>query len=94
MTKGQARQIIDAMGLPDAQLEAARRTLRRATNSEDIQVTRSDTGELLVTRKRPGRVGYQVLEDTIKPDGSKEVVQKAFDDAGNLVHHDPKGGRP
>ena len=45
-------------------------------------------------RTRRGRVGYQVFEDTIRADGSKEVVQKAYDDAGNLVHLDPKGGTP
>jgi hypothetical protein len=82
------------MGLPAAQLEAARRTLRRATNSEDIDVTRTGSGDLIVKRTRPGKVGYQVLEDTIRQDGGKDVVQRAYDDAGNLVHHDAKGGRP
>jgi hypothetical protein len=94
MTKAEARKIIDGMGLPEAQAEAARRTIKRATNSEEITVSQTASGDLLVTRTRPGRIGQQVFEDTIKPDGSKKVVQKAYDAAGNLVHHDPKGGTP
>ncbi|HJT76320.1 MAG TPA: hypothetical protein VJ739_03885, partial [Gemmataceae bacterium] len=72
----------------------ARRTIVRATASEDIGVTREASGVVVLTRTRPGRTGRQVFEDTILPDGSKQVVQKAYDAAGNLVHHDPKGGTP
>jgi len=94
MTKAQARQIIDSMGLPPAQAAAAQRTIRRATMSEEIEVVHMESGELLITRSRPGQVGRQVLEDTIAPDGTKKVIQKAFDAAGNLTHLDPKGGTP
>jgi hypothetical protein len=79
------------MGLPVPQTRAAHRTIRRATTSEDLQITLSGSGDLVIQRSRPGQVGRQVFEDTIRPDGSKEVVQKAYDDAGNLVHYDPKG---
>jgi hypothetical protein len=92
MTKAEARQIIDGMGLPVPQANAAHRTIRRATTSEDRGVTQTSTGDLVIRRSRPGRLGHQVFEDTIRPDGSKEVVQKAYDDAGNLIHFDPKGG--
>jgi len=92
MTKAEARKIIDSMGLPAPQANAAYRTIRRATTSESIDITTTGSGELLIRRSRPGRIGHQVFEDTIRPDGSKEVVQKAYDDAGNLIHHDPKGG--
>ena len=78
MTKAQARQIIDSMGLPPDQAAAARRTIRRATTSEEIDVTLAASGELVVTRSRAGHVGRQVLEDTIARDGTKRVVQKAF----------------
>ena len=94
MTKAEARRIIDSMGLPEAQAKAARRTIVRATASDDIGVTRDASGAVVLTRTRPGRVGKQVFEDTIQTDGSKQVVQKAYDAAGNLVHHDPKGGTP
>jgi hypothetical protein len=82
------------MGLPEAQAKAARRTIARATASEDIGVTPEASGVIIITRTRPGRSGKQVFEDTIHPDGNKQVVQKAYDAAGNLVHHDPKGGTP
>jgi hypothetical protein len=94
MTKNEARRIIEGMGLPEAQAKRARRTIARATASDDITIVLQSAGELLVTRTRPGRDGRQVPEDTIQPDGSKQVVQKAFDSAGNLVHYDPKGGSP
>jgi hypothetical protein len=81
------------MGLPEAQAKATRRTIVRATASEEITITREASGTLVLTRTRPGRSGRQVFEDTIQPDGSKQVVQKAYDAAGNLVHYDPKGGR-
>jgi hypothetical protein len=82
------------MGLPEAQVKAARRTIVRATTSDDIAVTPQAGGAILITRTRPGRVGRQVFEDVIQPDGSKQVVQKAYDPAGNLIHEDPKGGTP
>lgn len=92
MTKTEARKIINGMGLPAPQAAAAHRTINRTTTSESIDIGTMTSGDLLITRSRPGRVGKQVLEDTIRPDGGKTVVQKAFDDAGNLIHHDPKGG--
>lgn len=94
MTKAEARQIIDSMGLPEAQARRARRTIGRATAAESIAIMKTDSGDLMVSRSRPGRDGYQVFEDTIRQDGSKQVVQKAYDAAGNLVHYDPKGGTP
>jgi hypothetical protein len=94
MTKAEARQFIDTLGLPPDQAAAAHRTIKRATNSEQIEVMRMVGGDLVVTRSRPGRVGYQVFEDTIRPDGSKSVVQRAYDADGRLVHDDPKGGTP
>jgi hypothetical protein len=94
MTKAEARQIINTMGLPATQEQAARRTIVRATASEDLEVVPQPSGAVLITRTRPGRNGKQVFEDTIYPDGSKQVVQKAYDAAGRLVHHDPKGGTP
>jgi len=94
MTKAEARRIIDSMPIPSAQADAARRTIRRATYSEEIEISLATAGELIIKRSRLGKVGFQVLEDTIQPDGSKEVVQKAFDASGNLIHHDPKGRSP
>jgi hypothetical protein len=94
MTKSEARQFIDASALPQSQAAAARRTINQATNAEPIEIIAQSSGDLLIKRSRPGRIGYQVLEDTISMDGSKRVVQKADDNAGNLTHDDPKGGAP
>ena len=94
MNKAAARRKLDGRGLPEAQARAGRRAMQRATTSEDIDIVIMDAGDHLIRRSRPGRDGRQVLEDTVKPDGAKEVVQKAYDAAGNLVHYDPKGGTP
>lgn len=94
MTKAQARRIIDSMGLPPAQAAAAGRTIRRATAAEEIEVTLAASGELVIRRSRAAYVGHQVFEDVIAPDGTKQVVQRAYDAAGNLIHLDPKGGTP
>jgi hypothetical protein len=94
MTKAEARRTIDSLGLPPAQAAAARRTIGRATTKEEITVAVALSGTLVIARSRPGWNGRQVIEDTIQSDGSKEVVQKAYDAAGNLVHLDPKGGTP
>ena len=94
MTKEEARKTIDSLGLPPAQAAAARRTISRATTKEDITLVAVPSGTLVIARSRPGRNGRQVFEDTIRPDGGKEVVQKAYDAAGNLVHLDPQGGAP
>ncbi|HYV35684.1 MAG TPA: hypothetical protein VE988_08265 [Gemmataceae bacterium] len=94
MNKAAARAIIDGMAIPPAQSQAARRTIVRATASEEIDIVAVKNGDILITRQRAGNVGKQVFEDTISPDGTKIVVQKAYDDAGNLVHYDPKGGTP
>jgi hypothetical protein len=94
MTKPEARRLIDSLNLPAAQAEAAQRTISRATRSEAIDIIELDSGELLLRRTRSGRSGWQVFEDAIRPDGGKQVVQKAYDADGNLVHDDPKGGTP
>ena len=94
MTKAEARQIIDSMGLTEPQIKAARRAIVRATTSEDIAITRGRGAEIVIARSRAGHDGRQVFEDTVYSDGSKKVVQKAYDAAGNLVHFDPKGGSP
>lgn len=94
MKKEEARKALEALHLPEAQAKSAGRTLNRATGSEEIEFFLGSSGELLVKRTRPGKKGFQVLEDTIQIDGSKQVVQKAYDDQGNLVHIDPKGGTP
>ena len=49
-----------------------------------------EAGTIYIRAKRVGYDGYQVIESVIKSDGTKTVVQKAFDAVGRLVHYDPK----
>jgi hypothetical protein len=77
------------MGLSDAQFKAAIRTVNRATSKQSISVLHEGEN-VVVNVTRPGFDGYQAIETTITQSGGKQVVQKAFDQFGNLVHYDPK----
>jgi len=51
-------------------------------------------GDVVVQGTAKGKVfGSNRWTAVIQPDGNEEsVLQEAFDDAGNLIHHDPKKG--
>jgi RHS repeat-associated protein len=88
-TKAAAREEIGRMAVSEAAKAAARSAVSRATTKSTIDVVREGS-TLIVRVLRPGRNGHQVIESVIKSDGTKTVVQKAFDAAGNLVHYHPK----
>ncbi len=87
--KAGAREIVSKMGLPSAQANAVNRAIRRATSTSGLKVTQNGPN-VLVETFRKGDDGFQVMEYVIRIDGSKSVVQKAYDAAGNLVHFHPK----
>lgn len=89
-TKAAAREALARMALPEAQAQAARSAISRATTSSSVDIVQQEGGNLLVRVVRPGANGYQAIESTITRDGIKTVVQKAWDAAGRLVHVDPK----
>ena len=89
-TKSAAREALEKLGLPKAQADAVNRAIGRATRSSSIDIVRGEAGVVIVKISRPGRDGFQVFEHTIGANGTKSVVQKAYDAAGNLVHIDPK----
>jgi hypothetical protein len=78
------------MALPPAQEAAVLRAIARATTSSTIGITQEADGGVVVRISRAGRVGFQVIESVVTPDGMKTVVQLAYDSVGRLVHHDPK----
>ena len=88
-SKAAARSAIERMAVSPAAKAAAKRAVSRATASSKIDVIR-ESGSLIVRIERAGRNGYQVIESVIKSDGTKTVVQKAFDAAGKSVHYHPK----
>ncbi len=89
-TKAAARTALGEMGLSDVQSTAVNRAIGRATANTTIGLARDEAGNVTVSLTRAGRNGVQVIESMVSPDGSKTVVQKAYDAAGNLVHLDPK----
>ncbi|HLA82761.1 MAG TPA: RHS repeat-associated core domain-containing protein, partial [Thermoleophilia bacterium] len=89
-TKAEARAIAEKMGLSEAQAAAVNAAIRRATTSSTIDVVPGQAGSVIVRVYRAGVDGYQVIESTMRSDGTKFVVQKAYDSAGNLVHYDVK----
>ncbi len=61
-----------------------------AANQLTIQPRRREGGTITVRIMRPGRNGFQVIKSVISSNGSKTVIQKAYDAAGKLVHYDRK----
>ena len=88
-SKAAARSAIERMAASQAAKAAAKRAVSRATTGSKIDIV-NEGGSLVVRITRAGRNGYQVIESVIKSDGTKTVVQKAFDAAGKLVHYHPK----
>jgi hypothetical protein len=87
--KSGARELAGNMGLPTAQAHAVNRAIGRATSTSGIKVTQNGP-DVLVEIFRKGDDGFQVIESIIRVDGTKTVVQKAYDALGNLVHFHPK----
>ncbi len=80
------------LGLPEAQAAGVKSAITRATSKSAINVTQSGAN-VTVKVSRPGKDGYQVMESVISPDGSKTVVQKAYNASGDLVHLEVKTAR-
>ncbi len=89
-SKGAAREALGTLGVEGEHAAAANRAIGRATSSSTIDVVKQGNGNVIVRVARPGQSGYQVMESTVAPNGSKTVVQRAYDSQGNLVHEDPK----
>jgi hypothetical protein len=88
-SKGAARSALGGLDATSAQLTAANRAIGRATSSSAINV--GMYGERVVVQiTRPGANGYQLIETVVARDGSRTVVQMAYDSAGRFVHYDPK----
>ena len=89
-SRASAREAIAGVsGATPEQIAAANRAIGRGTSTSTYNV--GTFGERVVVQvQRPGANGYQVVETVVSPDGSKFVVQKAYDAAGQLVHYDPK----
>lgn len=88
--KQAARDVIDNLATSEAAKAAARRAVQRAGNSQSIEIITNEAEQVIVKVSRPGRNGYQVMEHTINRDGTKTVIQKAYDQSGKLVNYDPK----
>jgi RHS repeat-associated protein len=87
--KKAAKDLIQKLGLSEAQEAAALSAISRATTTTGIDIS-TTSGELTVSLSRPGANGFQTIKSTISVNGSKTVVQEAYDAAGNLVHLHPK----
>jgi RHS repeat-associated protein len=92
-TKQAVRDALESSGLSDAAKAAVKSALRRGAAGDKFTVEKLADGSVKIIREVAGRAGGRAAyEQTI--DGAsgitKEVVQKAYDATGNLVHVDPK----
>lgn len=88
-SKAQARETVWQLGLPGEQERAVLGAVKRLTGSYSTTVKMSGPNVVLEAF-RHGADGYQVIETVVPVSGQKQVVQKAYNAAGELVHYDPK----
>jgi RHS repeat-associated protein len=87
--KASARQALAGLDCTSEQLAAANAAISRATTTSTISV--GTYGPNVVVRiERPGVFGSQTFETVIRPDGTKTVLQRTYDEVGNLSHYDVK----
>ena len=89
LSKIEARSFVKAMGLSPAQLSAVNSAIKRMTSTSTCKITQNGS-DVIVQIFRQGHNGYQVIETIVHVNGSKRVIQKAYDLAGKLVHFHPK----
>ena len=89
LSKSAARAVAQRLASTPAQAAAAASAISRATANSSVKVFQDGT-RLVVQIVRLGRDGYQEVESVIDQAGGKDVVQKAVNNAGDLVHYDPK----
>jgi hypothetical protein len=90
VSKSAARALASRLATSAAQAAAAASAVSKATTSSSVQVFKQGTN-LVVSIIRAGAVdGYQEIEYVIDQAGNKQVVQKAFNNVGSLIHYDPK----
>jgi len=89
MNKSEARKAVSQMGLPKAQESGVRRAISDATSKNTINISRSGDN-VIIKVFRQGKNGYQIIKSKVPPSGIREVIQEAYDEAGNLVHYHPK----
>jgi len=77
------------MGLTSAQLASVKKAIKRTTATDAIKITQNGPNAT-IEAFRLGRDGYQVIETTVGVNGSRGVIQKAYDSHGKLVHYDRK----
>lgn len=89
LSKSEARSIAHSMGLNQTQLSAVNSTIKRMASTSVSKVAQNGP-DVVVQIFRPGRNGYQVIETTVHINGSKTIIQKAYDSSGKLVHFNPE----
>ena len=89
LSKSAARALAQRLATTPAQAVAAASAISRATATSSVKVFQDGT-RLVVQIVRLGRDGYQEVESVIDQAGGKDIVQKAVNKAGDLVHYDPK----
>jgi RHS repeat-associated protein len=92
LTKTEAKTAIQAMGLPNAQAAAVKSAISRATTTSTIKVTQYGSQVTVQVMRTGGESGFQTIETVVNPSGTKTVVQRAYNAAGQQYHYDPKGG--
>lgn len=89
LSKSEARSFVHGMGLSQIQLSAVNSSIKRIT-SASVSTVKQNGSDVVIQIFRQGHDGYQVIETTVRINGSKTIIQKAYNSSGKLVHHHPK----
>jgi len=89
LSKSEARSFVYGMGLNQIQLTAVNSSIKRITSASVSKITQNGS-DVVIQIFRQGHDGYQVVETTVRINGSKTIIQKAYNSSGKLVHHHPK----
>ena len=88
LSKAEARMAAAKLGMPNAQAQGVKTAIDRVTGN-NAKITQ-DGANVVVQAFRKGSDGYEVIQTTVGVDGTKSVVQRAYNEAGNLAHLHPK----
>ena len=80
------------MGLPASQEAAGLARITKYGKVDSMTATHWPNGDLVIVGRAKGKAsGLNEWEAVIAPDGTtRSVIQRVYDDSGNLIHFDPK----
>ena len=89
MTKDEARALVDGLGLPQAQADAARRTIRRATSSENLDIIKeAGFANITLQKEKNITIPDDILANYLSPAEKKQYKESNINIQSITVYAD------